>query len=247
MSAQEKKCSKCLAIKSIAEFYVRKDRPCGFESRCKQCCRKEKVVNRAVDVEAAREYQRAMYAKHAEKRRQEKRDLFALNPEHAREINRRSREKHKEKRLAETRAWHAANKDQQNKASRDYYRANAGRIKAENYRYKTEKRKADPLFDLIERVRSLIYVRIRAGGYTKKSRTQEILGCDWQLFKCHMERQFLRGMSWDNRSEWHIDHIIPLATAKTEEDVIRLNHFTNLRPLWAQDNLAKGAQVHTLL
>jgi hypothetical protein len=48
-------------------------------------------------------------------------------------------------------------------------------------------------------------------------------------------------MSWENRAEWHIDHIVPLATAKCEEDVIKLNHFTNLRPLWAADNLKKNS------
>ena len=54
-------------------------------------------------------------------------------------------------------------------------------------------------------------------------------------------------MTWENRSDWHIDHIIPIASAITEEDVIRLNHYTNLRPLWAKDNLAKGAKMEHLI
>ena len=50
-------------------------------------------------------------------------------------------------------------------------------------------------------------------------------------------------MTWENRSEWHVDHIIPLATAKTEEDVYRLNHYTNLQPLWAHENIRKRAMM----
>lgn len=84
-------------------------------------------------------------------------------------------------------------------------------------------------------------------GYSKTSSTATILGCSWSEFAAHIERQFLPGMSWVNRSLWHIDHIVALATAVTEADVIALNHFTNLRPLWKPDNLKKGAkQTHLL-
>ena len=56
----------------------------------------------------------------------------------------------------------------------------------------------------------------------------------------HLEKQFAIGMSWENRSEWHIDHIIPLSSAKTEDEVYKLCHYTNLQPLWAEDNLKKS-------
>ena len=50
-------------------------------------------------------------------------------------------------------------------------------------------------------------------------------------------------MSWDNYGEWHIDHIIPLASATTEEGVLKLYHYSNLQPLWAKDNLSKGSKI----
>lgn len=94
---------------------------------------------------------------------------------------------------------------------------------------------------------SLIRVSLIDKGYSKTSRTHEILGCSWDEFAAHIEKQFLPGMSWSNRAEWHIDHIVPLATAKTEADVLALNHFTNLRPLWVPDNLAKrDKQTHLI-
>ena len=50
-------------------------------------------------------------------------------------------------------------------------------------------------------------------------------------------------MSWENHGEWHIDHKKPLASAKTEEELKKLCHYTNLQPLWALDNIRKGAKT----
>ena len=128
-----------------------------------------------------------------------------------------------------------------------YYKANKDRFIQGNTRRAKIRRVVDPVFLLSSRIRSSIGDALRKGGYGKRSKSQEILGCDWRFLAGHIERQFLKGMSWENRDQWHIDHIIPLATAKTEEDVIRLNHYTNLRPLWAKDNLRKGARTDFLI
>ena len=106
---------------------------------------------------------------------------------------------------------------------------------------------SNPLYRLKHQMSCLIRLMIVKSGLIKVKRTHEILGCDWDFFKSHIERQFPKGMTWENRSEWHIDHITPMATASTEEEVLALNHFTNLRPMWAKDNLAKGAQITHLI
>lgn len=93
------------------------------------------------------------------------------------------------------------------------------------------------------RIRSLIYLALKNKDYTKESTAFEILGCDYETFAAHIEAKFTNGMSWDRISEIHIDHIIPLASAKTEDDVLRLNHYSNLQPLWAVDNLKKGSKM----
>lgn len=98
-----------------------------------------------------------------------------------------------------------------------------------------------------KRMRSLVASALSKRGFQKASRTAAIIGCTWVEFARHIELQFLPGMSWDNRHLWHIDHIVPLASASTEADVIALNHFTNLRPLWALDNLAKSDTVTHLI
>jgi hypothetical protein len=77
-------------------------------------------------------------------------------------------------------------------------------------------------------------------GYTKSSKTYEILGCSYEEFKVYIESQFVEGMSWDNRSEWHLDHKIPVSYGMDEMEIIALNHYSNFQPLWAVDNLSKG-------
>lgn len=109
-------------------------------------------------------------------------------------------------------------------------------------------RSHDDLFRLKSNIRSLIRKSFRCRGFSKGSKTARILGCNWLEFRSHIERLFLPGMSWEKLGrEIHIDHIIPLATAKSADDVVSLNHFTNLRPLWALDNMRKGARADYLL
>ena len=77
---------------------------------------------------------------------------------------------------------------------------------------------------------------------TKRNKTFEIVGCTPDELKNYLEGLFVDVMSWDNYGlyGWHIDHKIPLSSANTEEELLSLCHFTNLQPMWAQDNLKKG-------
>jgi len=102
-----------------------------------------------------------------------------------------------------------------------------------------EKYKNNLLYRLRNQISSLIRISIRLNGFNKKSKTREILGCSYEEFKIHMESKFIDGMTWKNRHLWEIDHIIPVSRGKTEEEIIKLNHYTNLQPLWAEDNNIK--------
>ena len=148
---------------------------------------------------------------------------------------------------AKNKIYRAANRDTLLLKMRTWYRNNKKRVISGNGRRSKERVETDPVFAMVCRVRSFVGYAFRLAGYTKRSRTHEILGCDWGFFKSHIERQFLKGMTWENKSTWHIDHIQPLATAKTEHDVIALNHFTNLRPMWAKDNMAKSDKITHLI
>lgn len=109
-------------------------------------------------------------------------------------------------------------------------------------------RKSDAMYRLKNNLRTLIRTSFRRRGFAKGSKTEEILGCSWPEFRAHIERQFLPGMCWEKMGlAIHIDHIIPLATADNASDVLRLSHYTNLRPLWALDNMSKGARITHLI
>lgn len=144
------------------------------------------------------------------------------------EKNRVKSPEEKERGIQRAREWKKANT---NRATR---RANARR---------KERRQTDPLFALITRFRVNFHQSLKKRDMIKRSKCAEVLGCTWKEFTDHIESRFLPGMSWDNRSEWHIDHIVPLALAKTEQDVIDLNHYSNLRPLWKRDNLLKSDSI----
>ena len=109
------------------------------------------------------------------------------------------------------------------------------------------RRRNDPLELSKMRIRDLIRKSIAAKGFRKNCPTHEILGCSYDELRSHIERQFSKGMSWERIGEIHIDHIIPMASANSIEDVYRLNHHTNLRPMWSKDNIKKGASREFLI
>lgn len=100
---------------------------------------------------------------------------------------------------------------------------------------------------LAERIRCLIKESIKSRSCKKDTMTAEILGCSVNEFRRHIERQFTKGMSWSNFKDWHLDHIIPISSAKSKNDVIALNHFTNFRPMWASENISKSNKMEFLI
>lgn len=139
------------------------------------------------------------------------------------------------------------NKERLRVYGREYYAKN---IEKKRLYYRDRQRskiRECPIYSTSCRVRSRVGQAFRKNGYSKNTKTAEMLGCSWEELKTHIERQFTIGMSWDNRSQWHIDHIVPLASAKDESEVIALCHYTNLRPMWAGENIAKSDKREYLL
>lgn len=101
----------------------------------------------------------------------------------------------------------------------------------------------NPLFRFKETLRTRVRTSLLSRGYTKKSKTFKLIGCDFEYLLTHIESQFEDGMSWENQGKWHLDHKVPLCIAKTEDEIIKLNHFTNLGPLWAKDNFSKNRKM----
>lgn len=106
--------------------------------------------------------------------------------------------------------------------------------------YKKRRLLKDPHYKSILRMRSLISQVFIKKKYTKKSVCCEILGIGWEGLKVYIENKFVDGMTWDNYGLWEYDHIIPISSAKNEEELIKLNHYTNFQPLWKEDNRSKS-------
>ena len=105
------------------------------------------------------------------------------------------------------------------------------------------KSNTDVLFKLKKNMRSRLGLFLKDRNVTKNNKTFHIIGCSPKFLKEYLEKQFVINMSWENRNEWHIDHVIPLSSAKTEKEMYKLCHYTNLQPLWAEDNLRKSNKI----
>ena len=147
--------------------------------------------------------------------------------------------------------YYQENKDFFNNKAKEYYQENKDYITIRNKKYQEKNRenrnnyinnrkKYDNLFRLSILIRKLIWISINKMGYKKNSKTNNILGCTFDDFKSHIEKQFKEGMTWENHGEWHLDHKTPVSWAETEEQIYELNKYTNFQPLWAKDNLSKG-------
>jgi len=132
------------------------------------------------------------------------------------------------------------NKEQKKLYLKEYREKNKDKIRE----YIHKKYKTDILFKFKQSVRNLINQSFRLTNNNKNSRTVEILGCSYEFFKDYIEQQFEPWMNWENKGKyngefkfgWDIDHIIPQSKAITEQDIIKLNHYTNLRPLCSKIN-----------
>lgn len=136
------------------------------------------------------------------------------------------------------------NKEELKNKNSIYYQLNKEKINKQKMIRHKERIIENPLYHISYNIRKLIGVSIRNKNFTKKSKTNDILGCSFEHFKEYLESKFEPWMNWNNYGlyngdlnyGWDIDHITPLSNATTEEEVVKLNHYTNLQPLCSKVN-----------
>lgn len=137
--------------------------------------------------------------------------------------------------------WYEKNKEIAKKRAKQWKAANPEKVResGRRWRKKTTSKSIGFMRDSLRRVLKL----------DKNGRTESLLGYTRQELITHIERQFSKGMSWDNYGEWHIDHIESISTllAQGVEDPSIINCLTNLKPIWAKENLAKNNKVEFLI
>jgi hypothetical protein len=195
---------------------------------------------RAANPEKAKAAAAAYRAANPEKVKASTAAWQLANPQKRQNAAYKWRNSNPEKVKASQAAYRAANPEKSKNRRFKWIAANPEKYKAIQANYQKKRRLTDPFFAMSCRLRARLRSAFKNGGFKKHSCTEKMLGCSFKEFSKHIESQFTEGMSWDNRSEWHLDHIVPLSCATTIEGIEKLSHYTNIRPLWAADNLSKS-------
>lgn len=221
-----KVCNKCHIEKELSVFNKNSRNPDRLMNICKPCRTQHRIDNREAINKYNREYKQA-------------------NKEKIREHKKAYRTKHTEKFRKMMRDHYYRNKEKIRASQRKYYEKNKKDISEKQTVYQMNKYNSDPLYKLISTLRSRIRSAVKANRLTKTNKTIEMLGADIQTVRCHIESMFESWMTWDNHGThtWHIDHIIPLSSATTIEEMEKLCHYTNLQPLAARENIIKSNKI----
>jgi hypothetical protein len=172
---------------------------------------------------------------------------YEKNKETLREQKRVYREKNRETLREKSRVYRKKNKENVREQKRVHREKNKETLREKARVYCQNRRKTDNLYKISENLRVRMRQAIKSGHGFKLGSSSELLGCDCETVKKHLEGQFTEGMTWDNHGThgWHIDHILPCASFDLTDPKQQREcfHYTNLQPLWAKDNLEKGAKL----
>ena len=250
-------CCRCGLEKEISEFTTWKGKP---KNPCKKCNKeylkeyyyknKEKAIKHNKDyylqnkerlLSLNKEYrlknkdkikeQRKIYRKENENILKEKKKIYYEN--------------NKEKILNRMEKYYIDNKKEIIEKNIEYYKKNKKKLMNKANIRNAKRKKEDHIYRLKCQIRSMLKDCFRRKKETKNQHSEVILGCDINFFQKYLLDTYKKnyGIEWDGIEKAHIDHIIPLANANTEEEIIKLCHYSNLQLLKAKDNLEKGSNI----
>lgn len=164
------------------------------------------------------------------KKQESDREYYENNTEKVNKTNKKWQENNPEKVIQYKLKWQKNNRD---------------KVKIYENRYKKKRRKNDSKFHLRCKMSSSVAKSLKNGKGGKS--WLELVPYTLEQLKKHLEKQFQPGMSWKNYGEWHMDHRTPLAahnfTKPEHTDFKRAWALSNLRPMWAKENMLKGAKL----
>lgn len=165
---------------------------------------------------------------------------YKLNLEQSKNRSIKWQKENSHKRKTITQRWYKNHAEKCKQNTREWNINNPEKRKAGYKRRHTNRQEAgDFLYSAKLRLRQAVYDSFKRIGKNKPTNSLKLLGCTWKEAKAHIENLWQEGMSWDNRSDWHIDHIRPVSSFR-EDELHLMNRIENLQPLWAKDNLLKG-------
>ena len=245
---ETKVCTKCgKELPATTEYFVADKRlKCGLRAICKECNKGYRFENK--------ESQREWYQANRNKILEDKKKYHKENLEAIMKAKKARYQTNRDAILDKQKEYYKTRKDRIRKYQDDNAEriAMVGRIrraaKSEHIadvrrKYIYKRRRENVEFRVLDACRKRLYKAI--ANNRKSASTIELIGCTPAELKKHLEKQFRDGMSWDNYGEWHIDHIIPCASfdfTKPEEQRACF-HYSNLQPLWAEENLLKSDKI----
>lgn len=147
----------------------------------------------------------------------------------------------KEEILNKMKKYYECNKEEIIEKNTKYYEKNKNHLMDKAKIRNAKRKKEDYIYKLKCQIRSMIKDCFKRKKATKNQNSEKILGCSIKYFQKYLLETYKKnyGIEWDGIEKVHIDHIIPLSTANTEESIIKLCHYSNLQLLKAKDNLNK--------
>lgn len=228
----EKRCKECQKIKLLDDFSPNKNGKDGRRAVCKLCLTKSRGLDRAANIERYRKKEAGWRAANPEmcaRKRAKQRGLYAVS---------------REKAIKRTRQWQNANKEKNKETRRLWLINNPDIIRAQSRR-NSKKRRATIKGNLDHRMSNYIHQSLQ--GKKERKSWKRFVGFSLEQLKKHLEKQFLSGMTWENRKLWHIDHIIPVSAFNYSNpdhiDFKRCWALKNLQPLWKIDNIKKSNKL----
>lgn len=251
----QKLCKICGIEKDIDEFrktLCKKNNKFYYRNQCKKCeniitnernkkyyLDNKEEINKKNRVRYFNKYKndldfknkRTLYSK---KYREKNKDIISLK---RKERYKNNIEKEKEYK----RQYCEKNREKIKEQSKIYYKNN----KQKMLEYQKERRKTDKIYKFKKQVRTMLCHSFNRDGHVKQEKSEKILGCDFPFLYSYLLQTFKNkyGYEWDRIEPVHIDHIKPLATANTEQEITKLCHYTNLQLLKAEDNLKKSDKL----
>jgi 5-methylcytosine-specific restriction endonuclease McrA len=205
-------------------------------------------ARRAADPDRTKEIRRRAYLKNREAVRARAKRYYEANKDKLLPAQRERSRANREVLAIKERAWRQANKDRILERNRRWRAANPEKDR-QHARDKYQRYKQNPSWRLTRVMRAGMWKSLK--GVKGSGRWFDLLDYTVDELRAHIERQFLKGMSWGNFGEWHVDHIVPLSsfsfTGPHDPEFKRAWALSNLRPLWAAENMSKGGKVVSLL
>ena len=196
------------------------------------------------NIEDKKEYMRKYYLRNKNKLKEQHKKYYENNKEELIEKQKKYNMDNNENTKKYMSEYIENNKEKIKEYRKKYYILNKEKMDEYKKNYVNLRLKNDSFFKLKWNIKTLIKYSFKSKSIKKSTTTENILGCSFMDFKLYLESKFEPWMTWENRGlyngninyGWDIDHIIPISLAKNEEDVIRLNHYSNLRPLCSYTN-----------